>query len=197
MRSYRTFNRVIWFFPQTVRLIESYFYLVQCCQEQIKQTPFYVKIDCFWARDLISCVKGYFWPTWRWVNSFFDFCPFPQTFLTFFESPKKPKLPFFELGTWFFVWREVFDQHEHGSNHFLISALLHSKIALWSWAVQYIKWGLLDLFLAALYVRLPKSKIARFWDCWSSYLAFKWDIIFWFWHFYVVKWHCKVGPFST
>ena len=123
---------------------------VQCCQEQIKQTPFYVKIDCFWARDLISCVKGYFWPTWRWVNSFFDFCPFPQTFLTFFESPKKPKLPFFELGTWFFVWREVFDQHEHGSNHFLISALLRSKMALWSWAVQYIKWGLLDLFLAAL-----------------------------------------------
>ena len=112
--------------------------------------PFYVKIDRFWARDLISCVKGYFWPTWRWVNSFFDFCPFPQTFLTFFESPKKPKLPFFELGTWFFVWREVFDQHEHGSNHFLISALLRSKMALWSWAVQYIKWGLLDLFLAAL-----------------------------------------------
>ena len=127
--------------------------LLQCCQEQIKQTPFYVKIDCFWARDLISCVKGYFWPTWRWVNSFFDFCPFPQTFLTFFESPKKPKLPFFELGTWFFVWREVFDQHEHGSNHFLISALLRSKMALWSWAVQYIKWGLLDLFLAALYIQ--------------------------------------------
>ena len=126
--------------------------LLQCCQEQIKQTPFYVKIDCFWARDLISCVKGYFWPTWRWVNSFFDFCPFPQTFLTFFESPKKPKLPFFELGTWFFVWREVFDQHEHGSNHFLISALLRSKMALWSWAVQYIKWGLLDLFLVALYL---------------------------------------------
>ena len=131
--------------------INGFFTVLQCCQEQIKQTPFYVKIDCFWARDLISCVKGYFWPTWRWVNSFFDFCPFPQTFLTFFESPKKPKLPFFELGTWFFVWREVFDQHEHGSNHFLISALLHSKIALWSWAVQYIKWGLLDLFLAALY----------------------------------------------
>ena len=130
-------------------------HILQCCQEQIKQTQFYVKIYCFWARDLISCVKGYFWPTWRWVNSFFDFCPFPQTFLTFFESPKKPKLPFFELGTWFFVWREVFDQYEHGSNHFLISALLHSKIALWSWAVQYIKWGLLDLFLAALYIKLP------------------------------------------
>ena len=132
--------------------------ILQCCQEQIKQTPFYVKIDCFWARDLISCVKGYFWPTWRWVNSFFDFCPFPQTFLTFFESPKKPKLPFFELGTWFFVWREVFDQHEHGSNHFLISALLRSKMALWSWAVQYIKWGLLDLFLAALYKQIPTER---------------------------------------
>ena len=147
MSHFKTWLFFIDSFPAT----KSEFYWLQCCQEQIKQTPFYVKIDCFWARDLISCVKGYFWPTWRWVNSFFDFCPFPQTFLTFFESPKKPKLPFFELGTWFFVWREVFDQHEHGSNHFLISALLRSKMALWSWAVQYIKWGLLDLFLAALY----------------------------------------------
>ena len=23
------------------------------------------------------------------------------------------------------------------------------------------------------------------------------QLIFWFWHFYVVKWHCEVGPFST
>ena len=103
------------------------------------QSPFYVKIDHFWARDLISCVKGCFWPTWRWVNSFFDFCPIRHTFLTFFESPKKLKLPFFELETWFFVWRDVFDQLEHMSTHFLILALLRSKMALWSWAVYNIK----------------------------------------------------------
>ena len=95
----------------------------------------HVKIDGFWARDMISCVKGYFWPTWRWVNSFFDFCLIRHTFLTFFESPKKLKLPVFELETWFFVWRDVFDQHEHVSTHFLILALLRSKMALWSWAV--------------------------------------------------------------
>ena len=82
------------------------------------QSPFYVKIDSFWARDLISCVNGCFWPKWRWVNSFFDFCPFRHTFLTFFENPKKPKMSFFELETWFFGGREVFDQHEHGSTHF-------------------------------------------------------------------------------
>ena len=76
------------------------------------QSPFYVKIDSFWARDLISCVNGCFWPKWRWVNSFFDFCPFRHTFLTFFENPKKPKMSFFELETWFFGGREVFDQHE-------------------------------------------------------------------------------------
>ena len=84
-------------------------------------------------------MKGCFWPTWRWVNSFFDFCPIPHTFLTFFESPKKLKLPFFELETWFFVWRDVFDQLEHMSTHFLILALLRSKMALWSWAVYNIK----------------------------------------------------------
>ena len=96
------------------------------------QSPFYVKIDSFWARDLISCVNGCFWPKWRWVNSFFDFCPFWHTFLTFFENPKKPKMSFFELETWFFGGREVFDQYEHGSTHFFISALLRSKMALYS-----------------------------------------------------------------
>ena len=96
------------------------------------QSPFYVKIDSFWARDLISCVNGCFWPKWRWVNSFFDFCPFRHTFLTFFENPKKPKMSFFELETWFFGGREVFDQYEHGSTHFFISALLRSKMALYS-----------------------------------------------------------------
>ena len=96
------------------------------------QSQFYVKIDSFWARDLISCVNGCFWPKWRWVNSFFDFCPFRHTFLTFFENPKKPKMSFFELETWFFGGREVFDQYEHGSTHFFISALLRSKMALYS-----------------------------------------------------------------
>ena len=42
-------------------------------------------------------------------------------------------VPVFELETWFFVWRDVFDQHEHVSTHFLNSALLRSKIALLSW----------------------------------------------------------------
>jgi hypothetical protein len=93
------------------------------------------KIAGFWARDLIFCVKGCFWPLWRWVNSFFDFCPIWHTFLTFFESPKKLKLPVFEVETWFFLWRDVFDQHEHVSTHFLNSALLRSKIALLSWVI--------------------------------------------------------------
>ena len=84
-------------------------------------------------------MNGCFWPTWRWVNSFFDFCPIRHTFDTFFESPKKLKLPFFELETWFFVWRDVFDQLEHMSTHFLILVLLRSKMALWSWAVYNIK----------------------------------------------------------
>ena len=115
-------------------LRQSPIYL-QWCHYETQQSPFYVKIDRFWARDLISCVKGCFWPTWRWVNSFFDFCPIPHTFLTFFESPKKLKLPVFELETWFFVWRDVFDQHEHVSTHFLNLALLRSKIALLSWVI--------------------------------------------------------------
>ena len=96
------------------------------------QSPFYVKIDSFWARDLISCVNGCFWSKWRWVNSFFDFCPFLHTFLTFFENPKKPKMSFFELETWFFGGREVFDHYEHKSTHFFISTLLRSKMALYS-----------------------------------------------------------------
>ena len=114
--------KVNWNFPNGISCKIACKMILRCVIQSwallFCQSPFYVKIDSFWARDLISCVNGCFWPKWRWVNSFFDFCPFRHTFLTFFENPKKPKMSFFELETWFFGGREVFDQHEHGSTHF-------------------------------------------------------------------------------
>ena len=73
---------------------------------------------------------------------------------------KKLKLPFFELETWFFVWRVVFDQLEHMSTHFLILALLRSKMALWSWAIYNIKSTLSKQKCLWLYVQWLAEKLA-------------------------------------